>query len=122
MGNRLVTIDMVRKVEVLCSFFWGDGFHLTQSGLHWGLPPCQVSSWSIQPFGHNTPLQTDRTGETDRQWSDSIGWIVLQMVTHNISTAATSLNAPYILKKSTNHTHSRSQYFIHKQMSNHIIT
>jgi len=26
---------------------------LTQSGLGWGLSPCQVASWSIQPFGHN---------------------------------------------------------------------
>jgi len=39
---------------------------------------CQVSSWFIQPFGHNTPaLQTDRTY---RQRSDSIGRTVLQTV------------------------------------------
>ena len=31
----------------------GLGPHLTQSRLDWGLPPCQVPSWSIQPFGHN---------------------------------------------------------------------
>jgi len=43
---------------------WGP--HLTQCGLGRGLPPRQVSSWSIQPFGHNTPMsQTDR--QTDRQ-------------------------------------------------------
>jgi len=36
--------------------------NLTQCGQGRGLPACQVSSWSIQPFGHNTPtLQTDRT-------------------------------------------------------------
>jgi len=29
------------------------GPHLTQCGLGRGLPPCQVSSWSIQLFGHN---------------------------------------------------------------------
>jgi len=29
------------------------GSHLTQCRLGWGLPPCQVASWSIQPFGHN---------------------------------------------------------------------
>jgi len=47
------------------------------------LPPCQVSSWSIQPFGHNTPTsQTGQTGQ-DRQWSDSIGRTVLQTVTQN---------------------------------------
>jgi len=27
--------------------------HLTQSRLGWGLSPCQVLSWSIQPSGHN---------------------------------------------------------------------
>ena len=31
----------------------GAGFHLTHCGLGRGLPPCQVASWSIQPFGHN---------------------------------------------------------------------
>ena len=47
--------------------------HLTQCGRGLGLPPCQVSSWSIQPFGHNTPTSQkdrtgqDRTGQTDRQ-------------------------------------------------------
>jgi len=35
--------------------FWGRrlGPHLTQSRLGWGLPPYQVVSWCIQPFGHN---------------------------------------------------------------------
>jgi len=41
--------------------------HLTQCGQGRGLPPYQVASWSIQPFGHNTP--TLQTG----QWSCSIG-------------------------------------------------
>jgi len=47
--------------------FWGElGPHQTQYGRGRGLPPCQVSSWSIQPFGHNTPtLQTDRQVRTD---------------------------------------------------------
>ena len=65
--------------------------HLTQCGQGWGLPASQVSSWSIQPFGHNTPtLQTDRTDRqtgqtdrTDRQRSDSIGRTVLQTVAQN---------------------------------------
>jgi len=30
------------------------GPHLTQCGLGRGLPPYQVASWSIQPFGHNS--------------------------------------------------------------------
>jgi len=29
------------------------GPHLTQSPLSWGLPPYQVASWCMQPFGHN---------------------------------------------------------------------
>jgi len=38
------------------------GPHLTQCLMGRGLPLCQVSSWSIQPFGHITPTsQTDRT-------------------------------------------------------------
>jgi len=40
----------------------GTWLHLTQCSR--GLPPCQVSSWSIQPFGHNTP--TSQTLQTDR--------------------------------------------------------
>ena len=40
---------------------WVLGPHLTQCGQGRVLPPCQVSSWSIQPFSHNTPtLETDR--------------------------------------------------------------
>jgi len=58
------------------------GPYLTQCGQGWGLPACQVLSWSVQPFGHNTPTsQTDRyTGQTDRQRTDSIGRTVLQVV------------------------------------------
>ena len=47
-----------------CAPFGGGGMghHLTQCGWVRGLRPCQVSFWSIQPFGHNTPtLQTYRT-------------------------------------------------------------
>ena len=36
------------------------GPHITQCGRGQGLPPCQVSSWSIQPFGHNTPMSQTR--------------------------------------------------------------
>ena len=44
------------------------GPHLTQCRLGRGLPPYQVASWSIQPFGHNTPtLQTVRTERQDTQ-------------------------------------------------------
>jgi len=62
----------------VCPFWEGElGPHLTQCGRCRGLPPCQVSFWSIQPFGHNTPTsQTDRTG----QRSNSTGQTILQMV------------------------------------------
>jgi len=46
---------MCRQVGrgLLCPFPWGElGPHLTQCRLGWGLPPYQVVSWSIQPFGH----------------------------------------------------------------------
>ena len=72
------------------------GPHLTQCGQDRRLAVCQVSSWSIQPFGHSTPtLHTDRTDRTDRtdvqdrqtgqrsESSDGIGWTVLQTVAQN---------------------------------------
>ena len=47
------------------------GPNLAQCTLGRGLPPYHVASWSIQPFGHNTPtLQTDKQ---DRQLSRIIG-------------------------------------------------
>ena len=53
------------------------GHRLTQCGL----PVCQVSSWSVQPFGHSArTLQADRQDSTDRQRSDSVGRNVLQTV------------------------------------------
>ena len=53
------------------------GPHLTQCGQGRGLPACQVSSWSVQPFGHSA--RTSNTGQ-DRQRTDSIGRTVLQTV------------------------------------------
>jgi len=66
-SSHLATTDMGRKLGAVP--LWGQaGSHLTQCGQGWGLPACQVSSWSIQPFGHSTPTsQTDTTGQTDRQ-------------------------------------------------------
>jgi len=68
MSDLLTTIDICRKVEGCCAPFRGGelGPRITQCGLGRGLYPYQLTSWSIQPFGHNTPtLQTDTT---DRQW------------------------------------------------------
>ena len=46
----------------LCPFGEGAlGFHLTQCGQARSLPPCQVTFWSIQPFGDNIP--TSQTGQ-----------------------------------------------------------
>ena len=55
MGDRSSTIDISRKLGGAVPLF-GEGEqrpHRTQYGLGWGLPPWQVSSWSIQPFDHN---------------------------------------------------------------------
>jgi len=50
---------------------WGGGAG-SPSNTMWpgpGLPACQVSSWSIKPFGHSTPTsqpgQDGQTGQTD---------------------------------------------------------
>jgi len=49
-----------------CPFGEGQlGPHLTHCGQGRGLPAHQVSSWSIQPFGHSTP--TLQTGQSDRR-------------------------------------------------------
>jgi len=72
----LDTTDMGHKLEELFPLF-GEGElgpHLMQYGRVHGLPPCQVSSSSIEPFSHNTP--TLQTG----QRSDSVGQTVLEMV------------------------------------------
>jgi len=68
----------------------GLGPHLTQCGQGRDVPVCQVSSFIIQPFGHNTPTTTLQTGQTDRtdrqtdrqtgQRFDSIRRTVLQTV------------------------------------------
>jgi len=63
-----------------CAPLWeGEvGPHLTWCDQCWGLPACQVSSCSIQPFGDSTP--TSQTDRTDRQRSDSKGRTILQTV------------------------------------------
>ena len=55
------------------------GPYLTQCDRGRGQPPYQVSSSSVQPFGHSiSSSETDR--QTDRQRTDSIGRTVLQTV------------------------------------------
>jgi len=99
-SSRLDTTDMGRKLGVVPPFWVGElDPHLTQCGQGWGLPLCQLSSWSIQPFGHNTLTSQ---GRTDRQRSDSIGWTVLQTV------AQKSRSFPRSLLQSAEESHSWS--------------
>jgi len=53
--DHLATIDTDRNLGGGCApLEEGElGPHLTQCCLRRGLPPYQVASWSIQPFGHN---------------------------------------------------------------------
>jgi len=46
------------------------GPHLTQCGQGRGLHACQVSFWSVQPFGHNTPTLQTGQDRTNRQTTD----------------------------------------------------
>jgi len=86
MGDLLTTIDMGRKRGAAVPLSGELGPHLTHCGQGRGLPSCQVSSWSIQPFGHNTlSLEIGQTGQTDKtghtwQRFDSTGRTVLQTV------------------------------------------
>ena len=69
-----------------CAFLAEEGLgpHPTQCGHGRGLPARQVSSWSVQPFGHSA--RTSQTGQdrTDRQRTDSIGRTVLQTVAQKL--------------------------------------
>ena len=71
--SHLAATDMGRKLGGGCAPL-GEGelgAHLTQCGQGLGLPACQVSSWSVQPFGHSA--RTLQTGQ-DRQRSDTKNW------------------------------------------------
>jgi len=86
--------------------FVGAGFPSNTMWPETSLPPCQVSSWSIQLFGHNTPTsQTDRTdrqpGQTDRQRSDGIGQTVLQTIIQKLCFCCTMYTGLHE-KKSSN--------------------
>jgi len=52
-SSRLATMDMGRKLEGCVPFRGELQPHLTQRRLGRGLPPYQVASWYIQPFGHH---------------------------------------------------------------------
>jgi len=86
-SSHLVTIEMGREVGVGCCAFLGGKLrcHLRQCGLGLRLPP-YLRPTSV-PSGiliHPTILDTiHQCYKTDRQWSDSIGRTVLQMVSQN---------------------------------------
>jgi len=64
MDDRLATIDMGRKLGATVPLSVGGAGSPsnTMSPRPRGLPPYQVTSWSIQPCDHSTlSLQTDRT-------------------------------------------------------------
>jgi len=66
MGDRLATIDTDRKLRgLLCPFPWGGAGSPSNTMSHPGLSPYQMTSGSIQPFGHNTPTShAGQTGQT----------------------------------------------------------
>jgi len=71
--------DIGRKLGDCAPLGEGElGPHLTQCGQGRGLPACQISSWSVQPFGHSA--RTSKTDRQDRQRTDIIGRTVLQTV------------------------------------------
>jgi len=63
-SSHLTIADMGQKLGAPPPFGRGElDPHLILCGWGQSLPACQVSSWPVQPFGHNTPTsQTDRTG------------------------------------------------------------
>ena len=89
MGDRLATPDMGRKQGGYCALFGEACPHLTQYGMGRGLPPCQLASSSIQPFGHNR--RGPKTGGCD-PFRES--WVP---ISHNVAWAEAYLH--------TNHHH-----------------
>ena len=66
-------MDIGRKLGGLCPFRGGElGPHLTQCCLGWGLPPYQVVSWYIQPFGHN--ISGPKIGGSAPFWGRGAGF------------------------------------------------
>jgi len=74
MGDRARAKWAEKCLWLLGPFPWagwaGSPSNIMAHGPRPRLPPYQVRSWSMKPFGHNTPTLQDRT---DRQRSDSIG-------------------------------------------------
>ena len=72
-ANGLATTDMGRKLAAVVPLFRGrTGSHLTQRGLGQGLPPYQMASLSIQPFGHNY-RHGSKMGAVPPFWGGGLG-------------------------------------------------
>ena len=85
-SSRWASTDIGRKLWAAVPLFGEElGPHLTQCGRGRVLPRWQVSSWSIQPFGHNNQRygQYRQTG----QRSHSIGRTVVQTIAKNLPIA-----------------------------------
>ena len=84
----------------LCLFLGELGRHLPQCGRGRGLPACQVSSSSVQPFGHNRLHQrhreTDRQTETDRH-ADGIDRTTVRQMSASDSVCLLTLRALQML-------------------------
>jgi len=72
-SSSLATIEMGWKLEGLYPLFGEEelGPHLAQCVPDRGPPPCQVPSWSIQPFGHNR--HGPKTGGSAPFWGGGAG-------------------------------------------------
>jgi len=75
MGRKLGTVPLLGQL----------GPYLTQCGRGRGLPQCQVSSWFIQPLGHNTPpLGTDRQRHRQDNGPTAYGKPLYKRSTENV--------------------------------------
>jgi len=88
MGDHLIITDGPKSGRDAVPLRGEMGSHLTQCGMDRGLPPYQMASLSIQPFGDSTA--TSQTGEArqDRQCSDGTGRTILQTITQKYNDLA----------------------------------
>jgi len=111
----LATIDMGRKVGG-CALFWrGElGPLLTQCRLEGGLPPYEVASWSIQPFGHN------RYGPKIEAAMPLWGRGSCVPIWHNVAMAEACLHARFHLDPSNCLATIHQRYRLDRQLSDSI--
>ena len=92
MGDRLVTIDMDRKLGAVP--LWGRGAGSPSNTLSPGPKPTSIPS-GILIYPTVWPQYTNVKDRTDRQWSDSIGRTVLQTVAQKaVTESGTGVEEP----------------------------